>query len=93
VVTTNAWHMITVTFSNSLGVIDIYVDGVLDTETSGIPTPNRYTTTDLYIGTDSQDMLNGGITNYFFNGKLDDIRIYKRLLKASDIKKLYTLNY
>jgi len=92
-ITLNTWHMVTILFKNSVNKISIYIDGVLDSETSGMPSPSKDTGTDLYIGTDSQDMLNGGITNYFMNGKIDDIRIYKRLLKPSDIQKLYTLTY
>ncbi len=34
---------------------------------------------------------NYGTPDYYFDGKLDDIRIYKRVLSAEEILKLYTL--
>jgi len=93
VVPLNGWHMITVSFNNQSKQISLYVDGVLDTVTDNMPTPSNSTATDMYIGTDSQDFLNGNITSYFLKGNLDDIRIYNRQLKISDIQKLFNLTY
>ena len=31
------------------------------------------------------------VTDQFFNGKLDDIRIYNRALTAAEVKQLYQL--
>ncbi|MFH1119396.1 MAG: LamG-like jellyroll fold domain-containing protein [Bacteroidota bacterium] len=78
----NEWHHITVTFDES--VVKMYLDGVLDT-LSILPCnlQLQVNTSQLFIGLDIP-----GASEYF-NGKLDDIRIYNRGLTADEIIQLY----
>jgi Concanavalin A-like lectin/glucanases superfamily len=84
------WHMVTCVYSLSKMQLSIYVDGVLDNVTTGILTANASISTMLYIGSDSPGLNDNG---YFFQGAIDDIRIYGRMLKPSDINRLYSLTY
>jgi hypothetical protein len=52
--------------------------------------PNAATTADLYIGQDSQTV---GNTTYYVKGKLDDIRIYGRIISPNQLQKLLTITY
>lgn len=89
----NQWHMLTVVYSFQKKQASIYVDGVLDTVTSNIPSPNALTTSDMFIGADSQGSFNPSASSYFVKGKIDDIRIYGRALNVSEISKLYHLTH
>lgn len=77
--TTNAWHLVTGTYDGS--AMKIYVDGAVinsATKSGSITTVGE----PVVIGS------SGGFENYF-NGKLDDIRLYGRGLSASDVAALY----
>jgi uncharacterized protein YjdB len=80
------WHMITSVYTFANGQLDIYIDGVLDSTTTGILTASGAITSALYIGKDDPSVPANG---YFFQGSLDDIRIYNRKLSIADIQKLY----
>jgi hypothetical protein len=86
----NQWHMLTTVYNAQKKQITYYIDGILDNVSNNIPTPNPSVTSVLTIGNDSQTT---NFTNYFFKGKLDDIRIYNRALTSASILKLYTLPY
>ncbi|MFN8353059.1 MAG: LamG-like jellyroll fold domain-containing protein [Spirosomataceae bacterium] len=77
--TTNAWHLVTGTYDGS--TMKIYVDGsvVASSAKSGAITSVGEP---LVIGS------SGGFENYF-NGKLDDVRLYGRGLSASEVATLY----
>ncbi|PJJ83768.1 LamG-like jellyroll fold domain-containing protein [Mucilaginibacter auburnensis] len=81
------WHMVTATYKLYIGQITIYVDGELDTITNGIPSPKAYILADLYIGRDNPYVSDNG---YVVRGAMDDVRIYNRLLTATQVKRLYT---
>jgi hypothetical protein len=85
------WHHAVATLSGGAnGTIKIYGDGVDITATcpeacddSGTP-PSTYTTThDIWIG-----LLDNGTP---WDGSLDDVRIYNRVLSASEVQQLYKL--
>jgi hypothetical protein len=78
----NVWHFLVATYDGSTA--KIYVDGVLrgSVAGSGYLTNN---TRNLGIGEDSD----GGGGRYF-NGLIDEVRIYNRALSASEISALYT---
>jgi hypothetical protein len=84
-VDTAAWHMLTTVYNVSKHETTIYVDGKFDTVTENIPSPNSQTTDNMFIGSDNPNLGN----SYFWNGKIDDIRIYNRALKASEVGKLF----
>lgn len=87
------WTMVTVVYNNQLHAISFYADGVLDVTVPNIPTPNAQTNADLLIGKNSYLDPSGATPAYFIKGRLDDIRIYKRALKAVEVSGLFNLSY
>lgn len=81
----NTWKHIVVT-SNGI-VAKYYLNGVLQATVSLNETPGKTkdNTSELYIGADTH-----GVTE-FYAGKLDEIRIYNRVLNDKEIEKLFTL--
>ena len=75
-----AWHHVAATRDNTTGAMTVYVDGVLRGSGTG-PTGPRTFPTGLRIGS-----LQTG--NNFFNGALDDVRLYPGVLTASQIQAL-----
>ncbi|MDB5156186.1 MAG: 5-Nucleotidase domain protein [Mucilaginibacter sp.] len=82
-VSTSAWHMVTYVYHNATGIFDLYIDGVLDTPPPAAAVMSS-STANLTIGYD------GATSNYYFNGDMDEIRIYSKALTASDISDLKT---
>ena len=74
------WHHIAATRDNTSGAMSVYVDGVLRGSGTG-PTGSRTFPPSLRIGS-----LQTG--NNFLNGTLDDVRLYDRILSASEIAGL-----
>jgi type II secretory pathway pseudopilin PulG len=80
VVSLNRWYYITVTFDNNISPkLKIYINGQKLQE--GNPSTPYILTTDLLIG-------RRGIGS-FFQGVIDEVRIYNRALSDSEIKALY----
>jgi len=77
------WHHIAVVYDLSSETMLIYIDGLLNSATPGIPSPNAATVANLEIGSD------GAGNPYFFNGKIDDLRIYNRALSPCDMDSLF----
>ena len=75
------WHhlAISVPESGNSGEVKLYVDGAATTG-SGTTSINTSNANDLKIGTDG---------SAFFNGQLDDVRLYNAELNASMIAKVY----
>ena len=74
----NRWHLMLVTFDGN--VMNLYFDGVLLNTRTGmslITGSSKLTFGSHYLGTD------------FFNGSLDDIRIYDRALTATEVQQTY----
>ncbi len=62
----------------------IYIDGVLDTQSTN-------TTSIVYTGLSQNTKIGehgNGSTNYNFNGKIDEVRVYTRALSADEIADL-----
>lgn len=77
--TVNKWWHVVVTFDS--GVFKVYGNGVEQTtDTDFTMTAIWASTTDLKIGVSGDD---------YFNGKIDEIRIYNRVLELWEIKALY----
>jgi hypothetical protein len=72
------YHFLAVTRQMSSGLMSVYVDGNLETTGTGITTP---VITQGYIS------IAGGYN--FFDGLLDDVRIYSTNLSASDVAILH----
>jgi autotransporter-associated beta strand protein len=81
----NAWHHIAISRTGaSAPVFKIYVDGVLrGTDSNAANT--LLTFTKLFAGA------GGGPTVYsYFNGQIDDVRVYNRALSDAEIQGVYT---
>ncbi|HMP83890.1 MAG TPA: LamG domain-containing protein [Verrucomicrobiota bacterium] len=74
------WHHVAATRNNTSGAMAVYVDGVLRGSGTG-PTGSRTFPASLRIGS-----LQTG--NNFFNGTLDDVRLYDRILTVGEIAAL-----
>jgi len=77
------WHHLAFTYDGSLGSnnISVYVDGTLKAngnQTGALKIPSTNNTT----------IASYGATNYF-NGSIDDVRIYNRALTSGEISGLY----
>jgi len=80
----NKWHYLTGTYDGE--TLKVYVDGVFEDDNTD-PSGNLPTDTGaLRIGADYQ-----ATPANFFNGLIDDTRIYNRALSASEIKRLYNM--
>jgi hypothetical protein len=75
------WHMATMVFEEFSSTLKAYIDGELIESKvfSSKPYNNNY---DLWIGQGDND---------YFNGLIDDLRIYNRALNEDEIKALYNL--
>jgi hypothetical protein len=81
------WHQLIYTYVRACGSCASYLDGVLvDTRSESYSTndPSR----NLTIG--CQEVIGG--YNYFFNGSLDDIRIYNRALSSSESLQIFQID-
>jgi len=74
------WHHYAGVYSPSLAKLAIYVDGVHASSTS-VSGAMDADSGQIFIGKDDY-------TGRFFNGSIDDVRIYDRALSASEIAAL-----
>lgn len=80
----NNWVFFASTYDNATKIVNLYVDGVL-VKTINETDPNaivRTSTAPLYIGKNASPV-------YYINGKMDDIRIYSRVLSGTEVQALY----
>jgi len=82
---TTKWHMVTTIYIVSTRTASIYIDGVLNNSVSNMPAPAATNNADIYIGKDNPVDFGG----YFFQGKINDIRIYNRAISIAQIINLY----
>jgi hypothetical protein len=80
VITTSEWHFVTTTYSSASREVRIYIDGDFDREVT--LSADLSLTVDLFIGCD-------GHNDNHFEGRIDDIRIYNRVLREAEIQALY----
>src|SRR3990167_7317139 len=81
------WHHVAFTYSgaNDASGILLYVDGSAETLTTLINTdPGTLVDTGIKIGQFAPNL-------NFFDGKMDDVRIYNRALSAGEVAGLYTM--
>lgn len=74
-------HIVGVRSSTKIG---IYVDGELDNEENATGVDSDISD-DVLIGVEGSDPFGG-----YFNGSIDDVRVYDRALSATEISQLYT---
>ena len=83
----DTWQHLVVVYSTPLNRVKFYVNGV---ETlSGTPSPTLLQNAhEVSLGS-RQGAFAGGAYNLNFNGRIDDARIYGRVLTAADVTELY----
>lgn len=74
----------------SQGTLDIYINGVsAGKQITNAPLSLFNNTANVTIGSETTD---GGIPTWFWNGALDEVRLYNRALSASEVFQLYNYN-
>lgn len=86
IATIDQWQHITVTYNGTKGYL--YLNGNLNSTSSTNWTYSPNSTKNLRFGTGRTE----GTPEYFFNGSLDEIRIYNRALSPAEITQLYNFN-
>lgn len=83
------WYMVTCVYTVASQQLSIYVNGTLDQTIQGILPANGNITATLFIGKDGA----AGADGYYFQGSLDDLRIYNKALTSATITQLYNKVY
>ncbi|MFC1715665.1 LamG-like jellyroll fold domain-containing protein [Candidatus Poribacteria bacterium] len=73
----NEWHHVVITLNSTTTAI--YIDGTFDNEFDASAIGDLNSTTDFVIGTDSETL------STYFAGVLDEVKLWKRDLNASEI--------
>jgi Concanavalin A-like lectin/glucanases superfamily len=75
----NKWHLVTATFkAGTSGGMRCYSDGnLVSVNTISI------------VNQSVQIMIGEGNANQYFNGLIDDVRVYNRVLSDAEVKQLY----
>ena len=76
---TNTWYHVVATWDSGAATRKIYVNGELNTQEAG---SQWYVSSGMRIGTRSG-------ADGFFNGLIDEVRIYNRALSADEVKQHY----
>ncbi|MFI5253746.1 MAG: PQQ-binding-like beta-propeller repeat protein [Bacteroidota bacterium] len=84
-INTGQWYFIVTVFDAQARKAYIYVDGALSDSFSNTPSTIASNSDHVYIGA-HQPL---SIPQWSWNGKLDDIRIYNRVLNIAEIDSLY----
>jgi fibronectin type 3 domain-containing protein len=76
----NTWYHVAGIYNSAAGTLDIYVNGALNSGAlrGSIPSSNRNAAVNVNIGRRT-----GG---YYFNGVIDEVRIYNRALSPTEIQ-------
>ena len=92
---TNKWYHVVATYDGTLAVdsrVSLYVDGIqesISVSGSGSPTSIPDGTAQMGVGA----MVNtaGDLARSFFNGLIDEVRVYSKALTTTEITNLYTI--
>ena len=76
-----AWHHVALVYDAALSNAQLCVDGVVATSAAFVRTTNR---TGLVLFGKNEKYA-GGVSNYFFAGKMDDLRLWNRALGTNEI--------
>jgi hypothetical protein len=81
----SVWHFWTGVFDADAGITYLYKDGQLDN--TGTANPLTYDTADMWNMIGAVDAGNW----QFFDGVIDDVRVYNRVLSGTEITELYNI--
>lgn len=79
IITLNSWQHVAATYN--FGTVNFYVNGVLRSTRSGVPAISSSSIQSLIIGNRADNLRQ-------FNGIIDDLRIYNKVLSTSEIQTL-----
>ena len=85
--TIGKWHHIVYVFDDSADKLQVYVDGVFNNETTSVTAVPGSPTHGVDIGRLRAG--NNGTGLIYFNGTIDEVRIYNRALSADEIMQHY----
>lgn len=84
------WHLAALTVDTTGGTQKLYLDGSIVGSFSGTP---EGPFSNIYLGTGETDSTwpnsTGTDTYFYFNGTIDDARIYNRVLSALEVRNVY----
>jgi hypothetical protein len=81
------WHHLAGVVDNTAKTVTLYVDGLPVGSTPYTGNPRDYGTLPYYIGTSNHD---ASAYNWYFDGMIDDVRIFDRALSATEVETLYS---
>ncbi|MCP4379361.1 MAG: LamG domain-containing protein, partial [bacterium] len=84
-IASTGWHHVAYTLDDTANIQTLYIDGIAVGTTS-------YTESIAYSGLGTNTFIGGhanGSINYFFDGKIDDARIYDRALTVTEVGNLF----
>ncbi|EEF60863.1 peptidase M56 BlaR1 [Pedosphaera parvula Ellin514] len=90
VLATNKWNHVVAVYDQASGRRQMYVNGMIVAERMDPPITLLETTVPLGIGAVIEDA-KCTKTHSYFNGLIDDIRIYSRALSAEEIMRIYKM--
>ena len=82
------WHHIVIVLEGS-STMKMYVDGTLEDTTTGFAAGSFTSTRPIYLGVQEQPWLGGVNASTYYDGKLDDVRIFNRALDSDAVAALY----
>ncbi len=84
----NAWHHVVLTYDTTSTTGKGYVDGVLR---NSMVIAKQWPGSALQYGIGKTDVVTNMGDGTYFNGKIDDARIYSRALTAAEVTRLYSI--
>jgi hypothetical protein len=86
IVSSGQWYNLVITYSGTSGLLKYFINGEL-VDSISINFDANINSNSLVIGALSYDGFNGG--THFFNGKIDDIGIWNRILTQTEIYTMF----
>lgn len=86
VLSTNKWYHVTLVWTFSSRSAKIYINGIEDTyttQTPGVDSVFDDSDNDMFLGKD------GWSSSNFFNGQMDDVRLWRRALSDAEVLSIY----
>ena len=93
------WHLVTGTYSDNDKKVKIYVDGAFLAENNWVGSSGGFTSIDTlmhdpsvynwYVGIHSEYFVYPSIGAHYYNGQIDELRIYNRALSEAEIQELF----
>jgi hypothetical protein len=88
----NTWHFIVATLSSSLDFIELYIDGQLSVKRSSTLTSISDGAVPIPFEIGRMFITGWDSPKNYFNGSIDEVRIYNRTLSDEEIKALFKEN-